>query len=438
MPAAPPAGAEGRRNFKLAVWNGVLFQAAEGLVDPVTVIPVLLSRLTTSNALIGFATAMSDMGWLLPQILVAPWASRHPRQMWLYRRAAMVRAVGLFTVAALAIPLAGHPAAMLAVFFIGYGSYSFAAGAGAVAFMEVVGRTVPREQLTPLWAQRLFWGGILSAVGAIGVRQVLELESHGLRFAILFGGALVFAASGWMMFMRIREPAHPPGAGGASPLGLLREGLELLRTDTVFRRLLVARSVLNVWFAASPFMVLFAVNDLGGQLRAAGTFLIARIAGFVLGNLVWMPLARHHGNRAIMLTGTVLAGTLALLAAAIALASPWKFAWISAHAAVISLEVLAFFGGVVHSALSVGYASLSIELAPPGRRQAFVSLLNTFVGPTMLLPMLGGALLDVSNAPVLFALCGVLALIGSHAASKLPRPHEIGHGGPPEPAPAMP
>ena len=94
--------------------------------------------------------------------------------------------------------------------------------------------------------------------------------------------------------------------------------------------------------------------------------------------------------------------------------------------------------GVVHSALSVGYASLSIELAPPGRRQAFVSLLNTFVGPTMLLPMLGGALLDVSNAPVLFALCGVLALIGSHAASKLPRPHEIGHGGPPEPAPAMP
>lgn len=404
----------------------MLFQAAEGFVDPGTVIPVLLSRLTTSNALIGFASAMSDMGWLLPQILVAPWASRHPRQMWLYRRAAMVRAVGLFAVAALAIPLAQHPAAMLAVFFIGYGSYSIAAGAGAVAFMEVVGRTVPREQLTPLWAQRLFWGGILSAIGAIGVRQVLELESHGLRFAILFGGALVFAASGWVMFTRIREPAHAPGAGGASPLGLLREGIELLKTDTVFRRLLVARSVLNVWFAASPFMVLFAVNDLGGQLRAAGTFLIARIAGFVLGNLVWQPLARHHGNRAIMMTGTVLAGTLALLAAAIALASPWKLAWISAHAAVIALEVLAFFGGVVHSALSVGYASLSIELAPPGRRQAFVSLLNTFVGPTMLLPMLGGALLDMTNPPLLFALCGVLALIGSHAASKLPRPHEIG------------
>jgi len=142
----------------------------------------------------------------------------------------------------------------------------------------------------------------------------------------------------------------------------------------------------------------------------------------VLGNLVWPPLARAQGNRALMIAGTWLAGLLGLAAAAVALASPAGRGWIGATPAIVALETLAFFGGVAHSGLSVGYSSLSIELAPPGERQAFFSLLNTFLGPTLLLPAIAGALLDVTSAPVLFALCGALALWGSRAAMKLPRP----------------
>lgn len=115
----------------------------------------------------------------------------------------------------------------------------------------------------------------------------------------------------------------------------------------------------------------------------------------------------------------------AFAAAAVAVASPWRLGLIAAPVAIIILETIAFFGGAVNSGLGVGYASLSIELAPPGERQAFVSLCNTFLGPTMLLPMAGGALLDATSAPVVFTLCGVLALWGAHAASRLPRPHEI-------------
>jgi len=417
-----PDDVESRRNYRLGVWNGVLFQVGEGFIDPTTVIPVLLSRLTSSNALIGFGAALADMGWLLPQLFVAPWAARLPRQMWLYRRAALARALGLLLVAALAWPLRDHPTAMLAAFLVGYGAYGFGAGFGAVAFMEIVGRTVPPPRLTPLWSARLFWGGLMGALAALGVREVLKLEPAALRFAILFGAALMFAALGWSLFSRIREPDHPPGVSAANPLELLRQGTRLLRTDPAFRRLLAARATLNVWFAASPFIVLFAVHDLDGQMRAAGTFLIARIAGFVLSNLAWRPLARAFGNRALMVAGTLGAGFLGLAAAAIAVASPWKLGWISARAAVLLLEIVACFGGAVHSALGVGFASLSIELAPAGERQAFVSLLNTFVGPTMLLPMLGGALLDRTNAPLVFGVCGAVAFIGARAALGLP-PH---------------
>ena len=47
-------------------------------------------------------------------------------------------------------------------------------------------------------------------------------------------------------------------------------------------------------------------------------------------------------------------------------------------------------------------ADVGLGLAPVERRQSFVSLANTFIGPTMLLPLLGGTLVDWTSPPVLF------------------------------------
>jgi hypothetical protein len=435
---AAPAEREARRNFRLGVLNGVLFTAGEGAIDPSTVVALFVSRLTTSNTLIGFATGLSDFGWLAPQIFFARWAARFPRQMPLYVRAATVRGLGLALIAALAWPLRDHPAAMLVAFFVGYGTYALGAGVGAVAFMEIVGRTVPPARLTPFWSARLFIGGILAFGMAAGVRVLLDRADPGAAFAILFGVATVLSALGWVAFARIREPAHAPRHDVPGGLGLLRRGVGMLRTDPTFRRLLVARTVLNLWLSASPFVVLFAVRDLGGGARAAGTFLIARVLGFVLGNLVWPPLARAHGNRALMVAGTLGCGAIATLAFAIGVLSPWGAGVIGGTAAAIALETLAFFAGAVHSALNVGYASLSIELAPAGERQPYVSLLNTFVGPTMLLPAVGGLLVDVANAPALFAIVGVLAFASVRSAARLPGPRELAaHAATPGPGPEV-
>ena len=86
---------------------------------------------------------------------------------------------------------------------------------------------------------------------------------------------------------------------------------------------------------------------------------------------------------------------------------------------MLALEAVVGLGGAAQSAMGVGYASLMLLLAPVGRRQAFVGLINTFLGPTMLLPMLGGALVDWLNAPVLFALCAAAGLVGVRAAWRL-------------------
>jgi hypothetical protein len=445
---APPAGpagtgdaaarAEERRSHRLGVLNGALFQAGEGFIDSTTVIPVFVSRLTSSSALIGLCTSLGDAGWFLPQFAVAPRLAQFPRLLWLYRRAALVRALALGILAALTIPFARtHPGALLGVFLACYGVYSFGAGVAAIPFVEVVSKTIPRERLGAFWSQRLFWGGLLAAGAGLMVREVSRIENPGLAYAILFGLAMVLVSIGYGCFSAIREPAGPPGESGSTPLSHLREGLAFLRHDPSFRRLFLARASLSLWLTASPFMVLFAVRDLGGGPGATGTFLFARVTGFVLSNLAWQPLSRRCGNRALMKIAAGGCSAVAVAAAAVAVASPWSLGWLSARASVLALEVVACVGGAVQSGMIVGFASLLIELAPHGRRPSFVSLMNSFLGTTMLLPAVGGALVDWFNAPVVFALCAAAALFGYRAAAGLPNRASVAARGIPPAAPGL-
>ena len=403
-PAAALPERERRRSFRLGVWNSALYMGGEGLVDANTVVPVFLAGLGTPNWLIGFAAALPDFGWFLPQFATVPLLSRRARSIGLYRLAAVLRGLSFALLAALIVPLAAHPAALLATFLACYGIYSFSGGLAAVPFMEVVGRTVPRERLGAFWAQRLFWGGITTVLAGLLVRHLLHGGTEAPRFALLFGLATVLVTAGYALFSAVREPELPPTPERAGPLGMLREGGRLLAHDAHFRRLLVARGTLSAWFAAAPFITLFAVRELGGSARTAGTFLLVRMAGFVVANLLWHRVSRRQGDHVLMRIGAAGVAGLTLAAALVALLSPWQLGWL----------------GAAQSATVAGYSSLMLTLAPPGRRQAFIGLINTFLGPIMLLPMLGGWLVDRLNAPALFALCAVAALVGVRAAWRLP------------------
>jgi hypothetical protein len=418
-PAASLPEPERRRSFRIGVWNAALYMGGEGLVDSNTVVPVFLAGLGTPNVLIGFSAALPDFGWFLPQFATVPLLSRRSRSIGLYRLAAVLRGFSFALLAALIVPLASHPAALLATFLLGYGIYSFSGGMAAVPFMEVVGRTVPRGRLGTFWAQRLFWGGLATVLAGVFVRHLLHGGTDAPRFALLFGLATVLVTVGYGLFSAIREPVLPPSPESAGPLGMLGEGFGMLARDAHFRRLLIARATLSVWFASAPFIVLFAVKELGGSARMAGTFLLVRMAGFVVSNLLWHRVSLRHGDHVLMRIGAAGCTVLTLAAAAIAAASPWRLGWLAAGPAVLALEAVFFLGGAAQSATVAGYSSLMLLLAPPGRRLAFIGLINTFLGPLMLLPMLGGLLVDWLDAPTLFALCSAAGLVGVRAAWRL-------------------
>jgi hypothetical protein len=129
-----------------------------------------------------------------------------------------------------------------------------------------------------------------------------------------------------------------------------------------------------------------------------------------------------------MRAATAMSVGVALTAFLLAVASPWSLHWLTPGATVMALEALTMFGGAAQSGMIVGFASLVIELAPAGDRQAFMGLASTFVAPTMLLPALGGLLVDWTSAPVVFALAALGSWIGFRAAARLPGGPALGPG----------
>lgn len=423
-PATParPSSDEARRSFRLGVLNGSIYMMGEGFVDAGSVVPVFLAQLTTSGALIGFGSSLSDLGWFLPQVVAVPLSAHFKRQMPVYKVAAFLRSGSLAAMAVCVIALAAHPAALLAAFFLLYGTFAFGAGGAGISFMEVVGKTVPANQAGRFFAQRLLWGGVLVALAGLLVRELLRGTPGPRAFATLFGLASGLTAIAFAFFIAIREP-DAEGHGEARALReVARDALARVRREPVYRDLLLSRAALTLWMSCFPFVVLIAVRDLGGGAKAAGTFLLARMIGQVVSNLGWQSLAKRSGTTAVMRGATLVAGLCAIGAALVAIASPRGAGLVDANTSIALLVLLAAGGGASQSGTVMSYSSLMLELAPKDDRPMFIGLLNTVLALSLVVPPIVGAMVDRFGAPLVFALCALAAVPCHLAARRLPRP----------------
>jgi len=97
-PPPPPAfdvDAAARRNFRLVVWNGVLFNVGETFIEAATILALFISGLSHSSGVVGLAVALLEVGWYLPQILTIAFVESRRRRLPLYRAMAYVRVAGL-------------------------------------------------------------------------------------------------------------------------------------------------------------------------------------------------------------------------------------------------------------------------------------------------------------------------------------------------------
>ena len=397
--------------FRLGIANGILFNLGVAFADPNTVLPVFVSRLTEAKAAVGLLSALGIGGWLLPQLLCANYMQHRPYKMGLYRATALVRSASWLLVVPAAFLLAGHaPGLALALFFVGFALFTLGGGAGSIAFMDVVAKTVPTNRLGSFFGARAIGGGLLAIPAGFLVRHVLGPGGPGFpaSFGVLFLLSAVICTAGLACFAFIREPVGESHPEREPLLRFLAGAPGLLVADPNFRRLLAASVCLAAVGMVAPFYIIFGRERLDMPAGMAGAYLSAQMLGSVLSNVVWMPLGNRHSGKVVLYAAGLVATAVPLGALAIA----WR--QLPAGQGQAALYAVFFAMGASGVGGFISFTKYLLELAPAADRPRYVGAFNTFGAAAAVFPVAAGLLIQHTSFRLAFgvaAAAGGLALL---------------------------
>ncbi len=387
------------RNFFWLVLTQVLTKFADLISNTKTVLPWLLTSVGAPSFLIGMLVPIRESGSLLPQILIGGIIRRYTVRKWVFVFGSLLQgmAIALMTIVALQLNgiVAGITILGLLVLF------SLARGFSSIASKDVLGKTVPKSKRGRLGGLATFIASGLAL--SIGVGIMLGWLFTGKNQPLLLGLAALLWLLAAIIFSRILEYKGAT-EGGINGFSAAKKGLHLLRDDTVFRRFVVARSLMLGTGFASPFIILLVQQNQMDSLKgygistgAIGLFIVVDGLAGLLSSMVWGKFS-DISSRNVMLY----ASSLSALTIAIASLVAYSLQGLS-----LSLGLFLFFVlSIAHHGIRLGRKTYIIDIAQGDLRTEYVAVSNTLIGVMLLL-------LGILSASV--AQFSIEALLGAFA-----------------------
>jgi len=369
-----------RRNFFWGLWHGAFLALGMALTQPTTVIAAFVAELTGSTLWVGGLSTVLAIAQALPQLIVARWIEPYPYKMPFLKLAIYLRVVSWAMLSWMVAAWGGRRPDLVAYALVGLlALFFFGGGIGGVPYMVVIGKVIPPWRRGSFFAGRQILAAPLAIGGAFLARHILASEPYPRSYALLFGLAAVGLSVASLGFWAIREPADAAGVQRKTWRSYLRDLRKALRH---LRVLVVVQVLTGFSLMALPFYVVFARQELGAPTAAVGTFLVAQVAGGILGNLVWARLVDRFGAWSMLARCALLSTFVPLLAIGLSPAG-WQ-----------GLLPVVFLAGATVNGREVGFPSALLELAPAEARSTY-SALNTMLSlPIAFLPLIAGVLLN--------------------------------------------
>lgn len=416
--------ASSRRSYFLGVFNGAAFTFAETLISADLVLTNFISKLTTSNFLIGLVVPLRDASWYLPQLLVSSYLQYRDRALPLYRRLAILRSATWLGMAVIVFAVRDrNPAILLLLFYALYTVYSLASGFAGLSFMDVVAKTIPSRRRGAFFGGRLFFGSLLGLAASALVDAALGGTlgfPYFTSMALLMFVSWIVATVGLAAFAIIHEPAGEVRQEPSTLQQHVRRAARLPRANRDFRLFLGGRAFLLLAYVAAPFYGVYATRELGADDRVIAVFLAARTITFLVANPIWARASDRRGNRIVILAASAVGVFLPVTALAArpmlelvgAPVEQWGFLYVPVFV----------LWGLFESGMGVGANNLLLDLAPSHDRSIYVGLTNSVLGVTLLCTTFGGVLVDLVGISGVFVVATACYISGVVAIARMREP----------------
>ncbi|MDP3046115.1 MAG: MFS transporter [Chloroflexota bacterium] len=373
-----------RWNFSVSVLDFSFFWMGATFASAATILPLFVSKLTTSPWAIGLVAVIAQGGWYLPQLLTANFVERLPRKKpVLVNLGFFSERLPFWLLVAAALVAGDAPGVALVVFLVGWAWHNLGAGVVAPAWQDLVARCFPVDRRGRFLGTASFIGSGAGAVGAVLSTWILQTLPFPSSFVWVFGIAASMILLSWAFLALVREPVQAVTAPRRSAANYFGALPGLLRGDGNFSRFLVARVLLAAGNLGSGFLAVAAVQQWQVPDATVGLYTGAMLAGQTAATLFFGLLADRVGHMVSLKLG----GVAFCLAFALAWLAPW------ADAFVIVFVLL----GIGGAAVLVSGILVVMEFATPDRRPTYVGITNTCVGAAGgLAPLVGAALASAS------------------------------------------
>ncbi|MBN1356943.1 MFS transporter [bacterium] len=397
--------ADQTRNFRLAVWNGIIFQLTSPFLDISLILPLFLSGLTDSAVVIGLAGALMLAGG---SIMQAPAASILPRmssRMKLYLNVGWVRIFALFSLLLMVFavyPLTRSRLGLLVGSLICLSVLQLSTGFSSLAFLEIVRTSMPASHRGRLWGYRKFIGGIGILLCTPLVRWILARYPYPANYGVLFGIVWMLTCIAIAVFGLVRETKHRIDPDAPGFRNHLHSTLVEMSLEPGFGRLATAQVLISVWMMALPFYILHAKQFMRIDPRQVALLLAAQITGKILSNILWANLDDRFSSQLIYRWLPI----PAVLAPVILLLIPSG----STHA-MIWLSVAFFVMGTALTGIEIGYTNITLDLADRRASAGGIGVMNSINGILSLMPLAGGLCVHWLGYRWLFILTAAAGLL---------------------------
>ena len=400
-----------RRNALAFIGESAWFGLGLVFASTTTVLPEFIRQLTGSAVLIGLIISLTEGAWRAPQLLFANWLANKPRKKIYLTRAGLIgRPAYLLMALALVLGVARTPTLAVALFFVLHTAMYLAMSVDTLVWWDVLAKAIPSNRRGRILGYSTALRGAISI--GVGLLIAYLLGDSGPGFPTAY--TICFAASGacfmlsLISWLFVIEPSEPVVEKRPTWPEYSKEIGTILRGSSAFRRLLIVRLLSGFNGLALGFFGLFAVDRLGFAPASLGMFAMVQTVSGILAGLWFARVSERSGNHRIVQIATLISVTGPLVALIFLIAPDllWTplYGW-----TFVSI-------GVFQTAQFVGFASLNVDLAPPGQRSTYIGLFNTVSSLVIVWPAIGGWILQRTSYDVLFALtagCLVIAHVAS-------------------------
>ena len=391
--------------YAIFIWHGIFLSVTLAMIDFNTVFPALVTDLGGSKIVLGVLYSIMLGAPYMLSLLFGHFLSSHR-----YRRKFLILGIYLRAFAFLGMAAVtyffgeSHPQIVLASFFAWILLFALSGGLAGISYSDILGKLVAKGKRGTLFAVKQFASSLAAFGGGLIVVRVFSAQS--MAFPVTYAAILFIGFAGLIIaslaFWFIREPASPVDEiAGPSFLSMLRGVPKILRGNPEFFRFILVENLSSFGLMVMPFYLVFAREQFAVSDAYIGRYLLFQIAGTVLSNLVWGWISRRFGSKWVVWICLTLGATIPFVALGLS------------HLTADLFAITFFLVGFVVSGRKVGFEPYLLDIIPPSKRAIFLGIRGTMNVLVVLLPFLGGVLIQFVGYVPVFVLVSVMMLAAS-------------------------